>query len=467
MIPHNYGLVTRQLILAAVLVQFAWIADSQTLLPSAFNSDTVLSRANSPYLIHSNLTTATGVVLQIEAGVVIKFDAGASLDIRGKLIARGTVEDSIFFISNNSPAWQRINSTAADIDLKFCRFKGGNMFLWASGGKSISITNCVIESKATGSGEDCIAVHEASRVYIDSIRLSGMGGLISQGSKNDAIDLDDVDSCFILNSEIMHFSDDGIDIGTGSRYALISGNRVSYCNYGTTVGENSLAYIENNIYTHNDAALQVHTHAVIYVDYNTFYHNTWGIECYHSEDGSAETGGTAFVRNTIFSATDKTEILTQTSSSVTISYSVSDSETLPGDHNIYGDPKLSDPDQDDFSLQESSPCIHAGSPGTGGNNTTMGAFGDEEGTMTNMPGTAGFIHILAYPNPTTSGITIKSSLQGYPQIIKLYDFQGKVVFTKTILADTFQIDLSTLPPGLFLLRISSGTRSGFVQIIKE
>ncbi len=375
MMSNNYISLIKRFTLSISFIQIALMSGSQTLLPSSFNSDTILTKSNSPYLIQGNLTTAAGTVLQIEAGVVIRFDAGASLTVKGELFARGTRTDSIYFVSNSGSAWQRINSSAADIDLKYCHFKGGSMTLLASGGNNISVTHCVIESKATGSGEDCIAVHDAVRVYIDSIRLTGMGGTITQGSKNDAIDLDNVDSCFILNSIISHFSDDGIDIGTSSKYALIAGNQISYCNYGTSVGETSLAYIENNIFSYNDAGIQVHNQAVIYANYNTFYHNTWGIECYHSEEGSAQTGGTAFVQNTIFSATVQTEILTQSSSSLTVSYSISDGEALTGNHNISGDPKLVDPEHNDFSLQETSPCIDAGSPGCGRHAYKHGSLG--------------------------------------------------------------------------------------------
>ena len=468
MMFNKYISIFKRFTLTLSFIPLALMSGSQTLLPSSFNSDTLLSKANSPYLIQGNLTTGTGTVLQIEAGTIIKFDAGASLTVKGKLFATGTLADSIYFISNNASTWQRINSSAADIDLKYCHFKGGSMLLWASGGNNISVTNCVIESKATGSGEDCIAVHDAARVFIDSIRLTGMGGKISQGSKNDAVDLDNVDSCFVLNSIISHFSDDGVDIGTSSKYALIAGNQISYCNYGTTVGETSPAYLENNIFSYNDAGIQVHNHAVIYANYNTIYHNTWGIECYHSEEGSAQTGGTAFVQNTIFSANAQSEILTQSSSSLTISYSISDDEVLPGNHNIGGDPKLTDPEHNDFSLQETSPCIGAGSPGQDGMATNMGAWGGSRGTpVTNLKSPKNIIRILAYPNPTTGEVFIETSPVGCPQEIGLYNYQGKLLFTRTNHENQFVLDLSSFPSGMFWLRISAGSKHGLVPLIKE
>ncbi len=134
MMFNKYISLLKRFTLSISFIQLALMSGSQTLLPPAFNSDTILSKANSPYLIQENLTTGTGTVLQIEPGVVIRFDAGASLTVKGKLYARGTRSDSINFVSNSGSAWQRINSSAADIDLKYCQFKGGSMFLWASGG---------------------------------------------------------------------------------------------------------------------------------------------------------------------------------------------------------------------------------------------------------------------------------------------------------------------------------------------
>jgi hypothetical protein len=462
----NYISLLRRFTLSVSFIQHVLMAAGQTLLPSVFDSDTMLSKANSPYLIQGNLTTGAGTVLQIAAGVEIRFDAGASLTVNGKLYARGTKTDSIYFVSNSGSAWQRINSSASDIDLKYCHFKGGSMFLWASGGNNISVTNCVIESRATGSGEDCIAVHDAQRVYIDSIRLTGAGGTIAQGSKNDAIDLDDVDSCFILNSIISHFSDDGVDIGTNSKYALIAGNQISHCNYGTTVGETSLAYIENNIYSFNDAGIQVHNQAVVYANYNTIYHNTWGIECYHSEEGSAQTGGTVFVQNTIFSATAQTEILTQSSSSLTISYSLSDGETLPGNHNIYGDPKLTDPEHNDFSLQETSPCIDAGSPGLDGMPTNMGAWGGNESMATTLKKSESSLEILVYPNPVKNLMNIVfSSDQGDLQV-ELFNSTGRLLLTQINIKDGFSMNMSSFPAGTYLLKISNNKNVTAYRVLK-
>jgi len=448
------------------LVAISCFAQGQTILPAEFNSNTVLTKNDSPYLIQGTTTIEVGAVLQLDAGVVIEFASNASITVKGKLIAQGTAEDSVYFIAQGVSPWQRINATSANIDLQYCSIRGSKMLLLASGGNNITIMHCTIESRATGSGEDCIAVHDAKKVYIAFIKLTGMGGTIAEGSKNDAIDLDHVDSCFVLNSIISNFSDDGVDIGTSSKYALISNNLISHCNYGVTVGETSTAFINNNIITQCDAGFQVHNGATINCNYNTLYFNRWGIECYHSEEGNTQTGGTAHVQNTIFSATIETEILTQTSSVVTISYSVSDRETLPGNHNLFGDPLLTDPGNGYFTLQSNSPCINKGSPDGEGNRTTMGAV--QNGNPVSMADSRKReLEFYVYPNPTVDFVWIEPSQDSSARFLKLYNNQGNLLISRIILQNRDLIDLRLYPAGFYYLLLSSGQTTGNLIIIKK
>jgi hypothetical protein len=451
----------------SIIVLLSATLRSQTLLPSVFNHDTILNSSHSPYLVQASLTVPVGIVLKIEPGVTIEFGAGATLNIQGTLIAKGLPEDSIFFVARNASSWLRINSTNADVDIEYSHVSGSKMMLWASGGNSITIVNCHIESLATGSGEDCIAVHDAKKVKIDNLNLVGMGGHIAQGSKNDAIDLDDVDSCFVTNSIIRLFSDDGVDIGTNSKYAMIAGNNIWGCNYGVTVGESSLAYIDNNILAYCDGGIQVHTHAVIYADYNTIYHNTWGIECYHSEEGNVQTGGTAYVKNTIFAGTVQTEILLQTSSVLTISYSISDRETLPGNHNLRGDPKLSDPQHGDYRLQPGSPCFHTGSPDPENNPTSMGAWGGLDNPVTSIPRASEMISLSVYPNPVIDIVHFQSTQDIVWQRMELYNSNGRLIMIKNMRKGTYAIDISSCQAGIYLLRLSAGQKVSQAYIIKE
>ena len=54
---------------------------------------------NSPYLISTSITVTTGATLNIDPGVVVKFDGGAGLIVDGKIEAEGTKTTPIYFTS--------------------------------------------------------------------------------------------------------------------------------------------------------------------------------------------------------------------------------------------------------------------------------------------------------------------------------------------------------------------------------
>jgi hypothetical protein len=439
----------------------------QTYLPSEIYQDVVLTHELSPYLIQNDLLIHQGATLHLEPGVTITFASHATMTVYGSLVAQGNKGDSVYFVAReeNSP-WQQINTYNAAITLQYSKISGSIRFVNAAGGNLIRILHCVIQSSATGSGEDCIAVHDAKRVEIDSNRLVGMGGIIAEGNKNDAIDLDHVDSSFVRMNIIAHFSDDGTDIGTEGLYTLISGNIISYCNYGISVGESSTVYTDHNIISHCDGGIQVHNHAILFSNYNTLYSNQWGIECFHSEEGNVQTGGTAMMQNTIFSATIDSEILTQSSSDLTITYSISDREILPGDHNLSGDPKLCDPENNNFSLQGDSPCINTGSPDGLGNGTSMGAVpynGDPTGILNTPVRTWDF---RVYPNPAVDLIHLETTGEESRKDIALFNEQGILLYHNTMLKGSTILDLGSFATGIYFLRLSAPPSSVFVRVIK-
>ncbi|NJK87115.1 MAG: hypothetical protein HC906_15210 [Bacteroidales bacterium] len=80
--------------------------------PTVISKDTVLQKENSPYHIASNLTINTGTTCKIEPGVVLEIAKGILITVKGNLIAEGTANDSIYFISKEEGSlWQRIVAT--------------------------------------------------------------------------------------------------------------------------------------------------------------------------------------------------------------------------------------------------------------------------------------------------------------------------------------------------------------------
>jgi hypothetical protein len=487
---------------------------AQTLLPYEYTIDAVLTLEHSPYLVQNDVTVREGVTLRVNPGVVIVLASYATMNINGNFIAIGTAADSIYFIAQveDSP-WQQINTLNASAEFQYCKVTGSRRFLEASGGNQIIVKHCNIISSATGNGEDCIAAYNVKKVEIASSQLKGRGGAIAQGSKNDAIDLDHVDSSFVQENIIAFFSDDGTDIGTEGLYTLISGNLISYCNYGISVGESSTVFADHNIISHCDGGFQVHNHARLYSDHNTVYSNLWGIEGYHSEEGNVQTGGTSVISNTIFSGTHDAEILAQTSSDISISYSISDRENLPGNHNLFGDPKLTDPENNDFSLQDDSPCIQTGSPDELGKRTTMGAIYVPGDTVTPPPNdtivtppndtivtppndtivtppndtviSANQVealrqraYVTVYPNPFSENTCITYCIKTCDKIdISIYDQAGRLTWNlysghsdvkeSTVIWDGSSLHGVKAPPGLYIIRLVTSDEIFHTKVMRK
>ncbi|MFZ3020045.1 MAG: hypothetical protein WA051_00805 [Minisyncoccia bacterium] len=66
---------------------------------SAPNGDSHLIKSESPYILNSNITIATGTTLTIEPGVCVKVNANFGFSIQGNLVARGTLDEPIVFTS--------------------------------------------------------------------------------------------------------------------------------------------------------------------------------------------------------------------------------------------------------------------------------------------------------------------------------------------------------------------------------
>lgn len=94
----------RYLFLISISTLFFINLKSQTTLPASIFSNTTLTKANSPYLISSNLVIFQGVVVNVDPGVEIKVDLGFEIEVRGTLSFNGNSADSIYLHSSQSAA---------------------------------------------------------------------------------------------------------------------------------------------------------------------------------------------------------------------------------------------------------------------------------------------------------------------------------------------------------------------------
>ncbi|MBM2817935.1 MAG: hypothetical protein HW401_525, partial [Parcubacteria group bacterium] len=82
---------------------FVWSAYFQAALAATpvsgeILTDTVWTKAQSPYVVEDYLEVGEGATLAIEPGVIVKFNQ-SYIDVYGKIIASGTPEDKIYFTS--------------------------------------------------------------------------------------------------------------------------------------------------------------------------------------------------------------------------------------------------------------------------------------------------------------------------------------------------------------------------------
>lgn len=117
------------LLLTLILLTFK-VGHAQTSVSGGIYTNTTWALAGSPYIVTDTIVVFPNVTLTIEPGVVVKFENDVRLEIRqAKLIAIGTISDSIIFTSNSSSPhpgiWRNIilNGDNATAKCSFCSFK--------------------------------------------------------------------------------------------------------------------------------------------------------------------------------------------------------------------------------------------------------------------------------------------------------------------------------------------------------
>jgi hypothetical protein len=131
---------------------------SQTNVSGGIYANTTWTLANSPYIVVDTVVVFPGVTLTIDPGVVVKFDNNKRLDIRGYLVAQGTVTDSITFTSNSGTPTPGIYAgiymdNVSNPVYKYCNFlyaKCGITGSYNSFSGSMIIKHCSFLDNLTG-----------------------------------------------------------------------------------------------------------------------------------------------------------------------------------------------------------------------------------------------------------------------------------------------------------------------------
>jgi len=472
--------------------------------------------AGSPYLINGSIQIPNGQTLTIEPGVTVNFQGHYKFYVQGRVLAIGTISDTITFTaSDTTTGWKGIrfdNTPTTNDSSKFvyCKVqygkasgsgedvKGGAFYFYFS--KAL-ISNCLISnnfsqtSNGAGAGIYCYFSNPtiSNNIIKKNVSDTYGGGIYSRGN---------ISPIITNNVIINNFADDyggGIYCEYNSEAKVINNNIGKnysshggglYCEMSTpkiannTFSENSSdwggaifsysssAIIANNIINNNYAeydgggiicccgsSLIVNNNSL----YNNFANHGGAIYCYSNIQG----GSSAFELNGNF-------------------------YTGTYQNNLDSDPLFTSPTTEsgtsydgttaDWSLQDSSPCINAGTPDTTGLNLPsidiagnprvsngridIGAY---ENLGTSISNSIINNSINIYPNPNNGNFLLfieNNESKNFD--LQIYDITGQIIFSKnyenkTVLAEN--IDISQFGSGVYSINISCGSESFHKNIV--
>ena len=396
------------------------------ILPAVIYEDMLLGENCDAYYMQGKFTIEPGANVTIKDGVHIIIVHPDSICVNGRLTINGTKENPVTIRpSSESSFWGCIKGSNAILNLTYANFVNCKSAIAMEGGELALDHSTVHYSPFFFS--DIIAIHGA----YTTISNSTLYGPDDAG-KSDMIDCDEIPYGLLINNYINGTTDDGIDIGTGSVNVEITGNTILNCNsMGISVGETSQALIQRNVIVNCSSGIQVHSESTATIDHNTLYNNDVAIKCFHYQNEPL-SGGHAIVTNSILSQSDSSVFQLFENSTISFSYSLSDTDTIPGLENINSSPQFINPDSYVFGLQESSPCINSGDPlyslDPDGTRTDMGAicFGNNS-NLQEQYSTKNIIIIIPNPSLGRFSIILNDSSQNISSV-EIFDTGGNSVF---------------------------------------
>jgi hypothetical protein len=296
------------------------------------STDTVWTKANSPYMLTGNVLVSNGVTLTIEAGTTVNLNT-LYIMVNGTLVARGNSADQISFQRGQLPGDQVIFAQAS---MGWNEQKGSgsiveNTFFNGTGitinGGSPKITNNLIEHGAV-TIEGGSPVITNSKFYASQVKVNGGSPVISGN---------DILGGKTVGFEVQYFTPITID----------GGSPVITKNYIHDAGKNAGIEIKQGnpyIYGNNVSGSQPNIRANVGVIERNYF------------DGIIEIGNVTVKNNTVNS------IEVQGSSSPTITYNnivsirLSSSTNVDAVHNWWGTTDPAEIDEkiwdynDDFNL---------------------------------------------------------------------------------------------------------------------
>jgi hypothetical protein len=419
---------------------------------------------NSPYLVIGQLIIPTGQTLTIEAGVEVNFQGYYKFTVNGNLQALGTENDSIVFTTDDqNTAWGgiRFNSSNGISNMNYCRIEFGKTsgeYPDIHGGAIALLSSDAVFSYCTfadndatgddnGMGGAVYGINTGSPTKFINCRFIRNHAYGEGGAVKFTSDLGtEFIECRFFNNDC-NYGGGAISlysvIGTKMTYCLFIDNYTMYSNGGAihTLGTGNTLSLENCTLIGNHAN---------YGDgggVNLAYANASFVNCIirdnnggYSDNIYLDFGGAAQINycNT----------------------PMPDGAT--GNDNINVDPLFQDPNSNNYQLQETSPCIDAG---TDIGYEFMGTSPDMGCYEFDMPTSTNELNLedgLAYPNPASDVLNIQNIDNA--KNIEIFDITGKVVLQQKVSKTlSTELNISQLRKGTYFLRVISSDNQSRVQ----
>ena len=448
----------------------------------------IFDKAHSPYHLNQTLTIAVNDTLIILEGTTVIIDTAVDIVVNGTLLIQGTSDEPVNILPKvDTIGWGRIYLEKPGANCRFDHAKivdGAvlshdanliyrdvhfinrqnlplNYNITRVERASVDLQNCSIHGSGKGEGflvmnatavliRNCEFYNIPDAIEITRLSNSNINNNYFFDIPDDAIDLNNCNNVTIDSNIIIQAHDRGMEIGSeifgSSTNIRVCRNLVIRCKEGVTFKEGSSGVMLNN----------------------TLYQNKIGIVS--KEIGPTPGGSQVSVENTIISQSEWSDYQTDSLSELWINYSLSDTEILEGNANLFSDPQFVDPENDDFSLQITSPCIDAGNPDSALDPdetiSDMGAyFYNQDTTSTVIPNDSGMPFVRVFPNPFASIINVRYYLNHPSNVkIELYNIYGtkvKTIFNQYQIRGDYMITLNlnetvSMAPGFYICVVTFG-----------
>jgi hypothetical protein len=74
--------------------------------------------------------------------------------------------------------------------------------------------------------------------------------------------------------------------------------------------------------------------------------------------------------------------------------------------------------------------------------------------------------VVAFPNPVSDRLTLQAANKTATASVQLTDLTGKVLSQVQMTGDAVELDMSTVAPGIYLVRYTDGTHTALFKIVK-